>query len=223
MATVYITRELENRIHNKIVKMRDQEVQIEVPNNDKQIHTDASELLMQMAWGEYQNVFHQLPKDWLKYSKTQDVNIIIPMDDSDGNELRYGITIVGLQSYYEIPTADRWGGPRPSCTKAWLETRLHLTGAQEILDQLAEKEIRTTINEKWDKVDSDIKLFLSKCKSLNEALRLWPALKMYVPEEYIDRVNHKVERRKREEEISLVVDLEGLTATAIAAKLSGVV
>ena len=100
---------------------------------------------------------------------------------------------------------------------------MHLTGTKEILEQLAEKEIRTTIQEKWDKVNKDIQAFLSKCKSLNEALRLWPALKVYVPEEYIDRVNHKVERRQRETEIIESVDIGELTAAAIAAKLSGVV
>lgn len=222
MATVYITRELETRIHNKIVKMRDQEVQIEVPNNDKPIIIDATELLMQMAWGDYKHVFPQLPKEWLKYSKGQDINVITEVAE-DGLETKYCVSITGLSNYYEIPTNDRWSAPRPSCTREWLQTKLHLTGAQEILDQLVEKETRTVINEKWDKVASDIRLFLSKCKSLNEALRLWPALKMYVPEEYIDRVNHKVERRQRETEITMTVDLEELTATAIAAKLSGVV
>lgn len=222
MATVYITRELENRIHNKIVKMRDQEVQIEVPKNDVALTVDASALLMQAAWGDYQHVFPQLPKDWLKHSKSQDLNVVTSVDEA-GREEKYCVNITGLTNYYEIPTADRWSAPRPSCTKAWLEARAHLAGAQEILDQVAEKEIRTTIWAKWDKVDSDIKLFLSKCKSLNEALRLWPALQMYVPQEYIDRVNHKVERRKREAEITETVNLEELTATAIAAKLSGVV
>jgi hypothetical protein len=222
MATVYITKELENRVHNKIVKMRDQEVQIEVPSHDKSITVDASELLMQMAWGDYKNVFPQLPKEWLKHSKSQDINVVTGVDDKN-NEMKYCINVTGLSMYYEIPTVDRWSGPRPSCSKQWLETRMHLTGTQDILDKLAEKEICTTIHAKWGKVDADIKLFLSKCKSLNEALRLWPALKMYVPHEYIERVETKVERRRRDTEITEVVNLEELTATAIAAKLSGVV
>lgn len=222
MATVYITMELQNRIHNRIVKMRDQEVHIEVPDNDKALVIDASELLMQMAWGDYKHVFPQLPKEWLKHSKTQDINVITKIDEA-GNETKHCVSIAGLNNYYEIPTADRWGGPRPSCTRDWLQTKLHLTGTQDILDQLAEKETRMAINEKWDKVHTDIRAFLNKCKSLNEALRLWPALQMYVPPEYIDRVNHKVERRKRDTEILESIDIGELTAAAIAAKLSGVV
>lgn len=222
MATVYLTQELQNKIHNRIVKMRDQEVHIEVPDNDKAIVVDATELLMQMAWGDYKNVFPQLPKDWLKHSKTQDFNVITEVD-VEGRETKYCVSIAGLTNYYEIPTSDRWSAPRPTCTKQWLESNLHLVGTQDILDQLEQKEIRTAIQDKWNKIDSDIKSFLNKCKSLNEALRLWPALKMYVPQEYIDRVNHKVERRQRETEILESVDIGELTAAAIAAKLSGVV
>lgn len=222
MATVYITRELTNRVQTRISKMRDQEVQIEVPDNDKQLHVDASELLMQMAWGDYKHVFPQLPKDWLKHSKSSDLNIITGVDE-DGHEAKFTVSVTGLNSYYEIPTADRWSAPRPSCTKEWLSSRTHLTGAYEILTQIEQKEVRKTIHEKWEKVNSDINLFLNKCKSLNEALRLWPALKMYVPEEYIERVETKVERRKREAELIETVNLEELTAAAIAAKLSGVV
>lgn len=222
MATVYITQELQNKIHNRIMKMRDQEVHIEVPDNDKALVMDATELLMQMAWGDYRHVFAQLPKEWLKHSKTQDFNVITNVDH-EGTENKYCVSIAGLTNYYEIPTSDRWSAPRPSCTKQWLETRLHLVGTQDILDQLAQKETRTAIHEKWQKVDNDIKAFLNKCKSLNEALRLWPALKMYVPTEYIERVEYKVERRKRETEILESVDIGELTAAAIAAKLSGVV
>lgn len=222
MATVYITKELETKIHNRIVKMRDQEVHIEVPDNEKALVVDATELLMQMAWGDYKSVFPQLPKEWLKHSKTQDLYVITEVDAED-RETKYCVSIAGLTGYYEIPTSDRWSAPRPSCTKQWLETRLHLVGAQDILDQLAQKEIRTTIQDKWNKIDSDIKAFLNKCKSLNEALRLWPALKMYVPQEYIERVEYKVERRKRDTEILESVDIGELTAAAIAAKLSGVV
>jgi hypothetical protein len=222
MATVYITKELETKVKNRIHKMRDREVELEVPDHEKHITTDASELLMQMAWGDYKHVFPQLPKEWLVHNKTQDVNVLTEEDDN-GNAEKYHFNFVGLQHYYAPPTADRWGGPRPTCTKAWLETKLHLTGAQDMMDQLAQKEIRTTIFDKWNKTNNDIQAFLGKCKSLNEALRLWPALKIYVPEEYIQRVEYKVERRKRETEIIESVDIGELTAAAIAAKLSGVV
>lgn len=222
MATVYITRELLGRIDNRINKMRDQEVQLEVPENDKTITINASDLLMQMAWGDHLHVFPQLPKEWLKYSTSQDFVVCTDRAENGEYQQKYTINLNGLVGFYEAPTPERWGAPRPSCTKDWLETKLHLVGTQEILAQLEQKEIRKTINDKWDKVKSDIHTYLNKCKSLNEALRLWPALQMYVPQEYIDRVNHKVERRKRETEITETVDLDGLTATAIAAKLSGV-
>jgi hypothetical protein len=201
--------------------MRDKEIQIEAPNNDKMITMNASALLMQMAWGDYQHVFSQLPKDWLVHSNTQDIIVCTDINEQGEYQQKYVVNMGGLMDYYQPPTAQRWGAPRPECTKEWIETRLHLIGAQEILNQVAEKEIRTAITNKWEKVKNDIHAYLDKCKSLNEALRLWPALQLYVPEEYIERVNHKVERRKREADLVETVDLEGLTATAIAAKLAG--
>jgi hypothetical protein len=221
MATVYITKELSNQIKRRIEKMRDHEVESDIPKHDKSVELDASELLMQASWGDHLHVLPQLPKDWLKKSMSQEINVITTGED--GQEQKYCVTVGRLTNYYEIPTAERWGAPRPQCTKAWLESKLHLVGAQEMLERLSDKEVRTTIFSKWDKVNADIQLFLNKCKSLNEALRLWPALKMYVPEEYIDRVNHKVERRQRETDIIETVDIGGLTAAAIAAKLSGAV
>lgn len=221
MATVYITKELEKQIERRIYRMRDREIELEVPNNEKTINVDASELLMQMAWRDHLHVFPQLPKDWLKKSAGQSFYVNFDMGEDGKYASRFAFDMGGLSNYYETPTAERWGAPRPECTKEWLESRLHLKGAQEILTQLTEKETRKTIHEKWEKVNNDIRVFLGKCKSLNEALRLWPSLQLYVPEEYIQRVNHKVERRKRETEIIETVDIEELTATAIAAKLAG--
>jgi hypothetical protein len=64
--------------------------------------------------------------------------------------------------------------------------------------------------------------FLGKCKSLNEALKLWPGVKMYIPREYIERVERKVERKVREKEILEDTPVDTLTAAAIAARLSGI-
>ena len=222
MSTVYITKELTNQIKKRIEKMRDQEVSSELPNHDKAITTDATELLMQMAWGDHRTAFLHLPKEWLKKNTTPDF-YVVTAENENGKSEKYTITLAGVQNYYEPPTAERWGSESPRCTKEWLQSKAYLTGAQDILNQLEQKETRVVIYSKWEKVNSDIQLFLNKCKSLNEALRLWPALKMYVAEEYIERVETKVERRKRETDIIETVDLGELTAAAIAAKLSGVV
>lgn len=221
MTTVYITNELKTRVRNLIMKMRDNEVEAEAPTCDKDINIDASELVMQMAWGDHLHVFPQLPKDWLRRSSNETICVNFDLKENGEYENKYSFHLVGLKDFYQIPTKDHWSAPRPECSKEWLESRLHLAGAQQILNKFAEKEISTTIHKKWEKVSEDIATYLDKCKSLNEALRLWPQLQLYIPKEYIDRVNTKVERRRRADDVVSNIDMEGLTATAIAAKLSG--
>lgn len=222
MATVYITRELISQVKRRVDKMRDNEIHQTVPENENRIEVDSSQLLMEMAWGEYLPTFSLLPEAWLVKDKTPCFNLMAPNEAGDQEKL-FSFDFVNQMSYYAPPTAERWSAPRPSCTKEWLEAHTHLQGCNEVLERLGQKEVRRDITQRWGKVASDIELFLGKCKSLNEGLRLWPALKMYVPDEYIERVETKVERRKRVADLVETVNIEELTAAAIAAKLSGAV
>jgi hypothetical protein len=77
----------------------------------------------------------------------------------------------------------------------------------------------------WGARRDQIVLFLSKCKSLNEAIKLWPEVRLYVPKLYIDTVEIPVVRAQpvvRKETVTEGLDSDGLTAAAIAAKLAGV-
>jgi hypothetical protein len=56
--------------------------------------------------------------------------------------------------------------------------------------------LRHECETRWESIDKKVALFLDNCKSLNEALKLWPDLAHYVPQEYIDKVNEKTEKKK---------------------------
>jgi hypothetical protein len=58
---------------------------------------------------------------------------------------------------------------------------------------------------------------------LNEALKLWPALALYIADEYIARVNNSPKREKmasKAEEIMASISIDQLTAAAVASKLT---
>jgi hypothetical protein len=76
------------------------------------------------------------------------------------------------------------------------------------------------IDARWQKVETDIVEFLRKCKSLNEAVKLFPNVTMYLHYEDMERLNLKVERPSQRKSIIEEVDVEGITAAAIAAKLA---
>jgi hypothetical protein len=73
---------------------------------------------------------------------------------------------------------------------------------------------------RWEKIKTDIDEFLDKCKSLNEAVKLFPGVRMYIHSEDIERLERKLERPTQRAKIVEDVDTEGLTAAAIAAKLA---
>lgn len=221
MATVYITQQLTKDIHRVISRMKDNEVAETIPDHGKSITVNSSEMLNHIAWGDYHHLITQLPESWLRQPGSADINVIVGVTE-DGKENKHTVSYSQLHGYFERPTNDRWGAPRPEATKAWFEQHVQFPGAYETLEKLKQLDTRDEIHAKWDKTYGDITKFLSKCKSLNEALKTWPSLQLYVPSQYIERVNTKIERKARTEQLLAEVNLEELTANAIAAKLSGV-
>jgi hypothetical protein len=76
------------------------------------------------------------------------------------------------------------------------------------------------INARWEKIKVDIDEFLQKCKSLNEAVKLFPGVRMYIHYDDRERLDRKLERPAQRAKIVESYDTEGLTAAAIAAKLA---
>jgi hypothetical protein len=159
-----------------------------------------------MIWGEHLELRKKLPLEWksnmrgcykdVKY-KDQDfrLNIAFSRNVDGPPHSGYG-----------------YGAPGP----------IDVSVVQEHLEaQLARKEIK----EKWEKVQTDLEVFLSKCKSLNEALKLWPQIETYMPKEYVAKVHEKREKREKEEsnavEALKSLDTEGLTAAAVVARIHG--
>lgn len=219
MATVYITQELSGRISNVIKRMCDAEITNNNAEIGKPIELDTSEFLTKAMWGDYLHLKDQMPQEWLSTNTGPSMHVIAI--DEAGGETSRQISFRN-QKVLNRPNNDRWSEPRIKCTKAYLEANAHMAGVQNILNYLDRVDLNEEIKKRWNKVETDVMLFLSKCKSLNEALKLWPGVKLYIPSEYIQRVEHKVERKVREKAIIEETPVDTLTAAAIAARLSGI-
>ena len=93
-------------------------------------------------------------------------------------------------------------------------------GRAEVLRRYEDEKVLIGINSRWETVQTNIMEFLDKCKSLNEAVKLFPTITMYLHHDDISRLNRKVERTAQRRAIVAEVDVEGITAAAIAAKLT---
>jgi hypothetical protein len=96
-------------------------------------------------------------------------------------------------------------------------------GRAEALAAWEENKQVVALKTKWDKVEKDILEFLGKCKTLNEAVRLFPGVRMYVQRDDLERLDRKVERFSERKKIVEEMATDELTAAAIAARLAGAV
>jgi hypothetical protein len=220
MATVGITKELITRVKSQINSMRKAERNSDVPNIDKNITLDASQLFNIGCWGE-QHVYlvNQIPKEWL--GKISDGNIHIKGELDDGRNLSTTIRFNGMDSAYSRPKDGYYNRADSELTIEYVRSLPEETvGRAELLQRWDESIVALDIDARWAKVETDITEFLGKCKSLNEAVKLFPGVRMYIHREDIERLERKLERPTQRAKIVEDVDTEGLTAAAIAAKLA---
>jgi hypothetical protein len=220
MATVYITQELINRVKTRINGMRRAERNSDVPNIDKNALVDASQLFNIGCWGEkYVHLVSQIPKDWL--AKMDDATISVKGVLDDGRHMSTGVRFNGMKSAYARPKDSYYAKTDSELTLDFVRALPEETvGRAELLQRWEESIIALDIDARWEKVETNIVEFLKKCKSLNEAVKLFPNVTMYLHYEDMERLNRKIERQSQRKAIVEAVDTEGLTAAAIAAKLA---
>jgi hypothetical protein len=220
MATVGISKDLINRVETKINGMRKAERASDLPNIDKQYSIDASMLYNIGCWGAlHVHLLNMIPKDWL--SKTTDSSITIAGTIDDGVVLKTSVRFTGMTFAYQRPADGYYNKHQSELTldevRAFPE---EAPGRAELLQRWDDAVIEKAIDARWEKVKTDITEFLGKCKSLNEAVKLFPGVRMYIHVEDLERLDRKAERPTQRAKIVEDVDTEGLTAAAIAAKLA---
>jgi hypothetical protein len=220
MATVGITKELISRVKQKINGMRRAERNSDVPDIEKTITIDASQLYNTGCWGaQHVHLIAQIPKDWL--SRMEEATISIKGTLDDGRDLSTSVRFNGMKSAYARPRDSYYNRTDSELTIEYVRSLPEETvGRAELLQRWDESIIALGIDMRWAKVEEDITEFLQKCKTLNEAVKLFPGVRMYIHYEDIERLERKLERPTQRAKIVADMDTEGLTAAAIAAKLA---
>jgi hypothetical protein len=138
-----------------------------------------------MVWGDHIKLKDVIPHDWMgeinsaylgcKYERQQ-----------DGQISTWGQVSVSLTFNPPLPT--------PPKAETY-HRRFTVDQDHPMLVPLIDYEIAVRgVNAKWDKVFNDLATFLRSCKSLNEALKLWPDCRLYIDRDYLDKVEQKTER-----------------------------
>lgn len=227
MAYVAITNELINRVEGMIRAMRNNEVNATCPQLNKDYQLDASHIYNLSVWGpEHLHLLADIPKDWMARQDTAYINVIGDhnVDGSEGvptKAINKQVRFSGMASAYARPSKDYWNRTSGEIHIDAVRALPDFTpGRTECIERFMDACTEAEIDAKWEKVRSDITGLLRKCKSLNEALKLLPTLRMYIPKEDIQRVERKIERAPREA-LVVEIDTDGITAAAVAARLMG--
>lgn len=220
MATVYITQELKQRTISMISKMCNQEINNDVPGYSDSKQVDAAQLYHMGCWGkDHVHLINVIPKDWLRVDKSCRINV--RCEDENGVEVGFSQSFeASTPMFYSRPSIDYWNCADSKLSLNDVRAMPEDTpGRAEILQRWENELVVRSINERWSKITTDVIEFLDKCKSLNEAVKLFPTVRMYIHRQDLERLDRKVERPSQRKAIVLDVDTDGLTAAAIAAKL----
>jgi hypothetical protein len=204
MSYVAISASFINDVKSKLRQMRNKEVSA-IPSLDYKISNTRTDLVG-WAWGKHLHLMEQMPAKWCQKISSTSLRI-----DKADRQLRMSVDIVPP---LVTPPGDSPSGLL-SVSPDDPEIKAFVDHEQTLYE----------IKQRWDKVDEQIVAFFKKCKSVNEALKLWPQIEMYIPSQYIDRVNEKKERSSggpsEAAEALKKLDTDHLTTAAVISRMSG--
>lgn len=216
MAFVGISRDFMMRVDNKIEHMRRAEIKTLGETRPELALHSTDPFYMQSVWGEHAHLHAQMPKDWISHHE-------------------------GVRFKFKIPGADRakehhnWFDFRATCTSKDgfpIPPRYSTYEEKEcdpnnpIMASILDYALKLNeIDTRWEVVKQKVTDFLRACKSANEAIKLWPDVKVYFDSEDIKRLEVKSVRSGGKDsaaaEALAGINTGEIMGAAVIARLSG--
>ncbi len=220
---VGITKQLLENVSNRIhYKLKPKNYRVEFGVDDVSYTYKLSKdhpVVTQILWGEHLYLRELMPAKWCgklyeHYSQGYmlNLNAVVPTAESSQESVNVHVKLTGEGDVIVPPhchnTTGAWEVPYDICPEI-----------QGFFDKnLAEQKF----NAHWHKIKSDVIKFIKSNKSLNAALKTWPDLKAFIPDEYLERIVKRVDRSKAQErsETALAeIDREAAVSAATIAAL----
>jgi hypothetical protein len=226
MAYVGISDRLVHDVASKIGRIADAEITARSVDVAPLDTSSISDWMIDKMWLGKQELISQIPSDWISKTDKFDCKFVHAGKDDTLVELKtkkaVGHTRFDAPELIPVPLYTKSDyrpdvfipiyedEDLPEVVRTWFES------------QKAREEIST----RWRDIRNDVSSFLRNCKSLNEALKLWPYLRSYIPTEYLERVDKKSAKSEgeasRAQEFLKQIDVDSVQASAVMARLSGV-
>ena len=211
MAYVAISNQLMDEVRNKINRMKEADANlIQKPIDEITYQTLPSDL-EQMLWGDHYHLKNVIPDDWKVYNKDFRANTKFVHDGTE------------IKSIVCIKTAVGTAAPPKSSSYT---THFGIPADHPLIAEVVQRDVGYyENNKKWKAIHNQIRDFLNNCKSLNEAVKLWPDVRVYIPQSYMDRMLVKSERTaekiSKASEFLKQIDTDNAVAAAVGARMAG--
>lgn len=206
---VAISRELIDFTRKQIRRMSEVE-EAAAPSAHIVVDDTSTPFALQLIWGEHQNLRGQIPDTWLQQLERIRINLV------GHDSVQFSLDVKFTRSVYVPHDLSAYNhAPRTIDPTLYPEVMAAMNVMRE----------RTEINRRWIAVRAQVIGFLEQCKSLNEAIKLFPQIRTYVPAEYLARVDKKTEKKVRDTTHVMgslaKIDTDMLAQSAVLSRLAG--
>ena len=213
MAYVAINPAFIGRVKDRIHTMQEAEVKTLGEMPMPQI-TDKSDFFLDNVWGEHKHLHSLMPGDYKNNAHEWRVIIEIPNAAEGVQAFEVAINTRHMTDAY--PPNHSW--------YSYKKVNADVEKYPEVAPLVAYLTSKAEILSRWANVVDKVVGFLKECKSLNEAVKLWPDLKVYIDDSDIQRLEVKVtkgEKSSKAAEALASLDTDELMGAAVIARLSG--
>lgn len=188
MATVRITKDLINQIKTNInnigITVLEKTIKTLDPISQPDIKAELVEVGLTAAWGKYMHLRNVIPSEWFVKKERLDIRV------GDISEIRiYADNLM-------LPPKLANG---KSNSLSYFEVQLPASAVKpETYDVLLSYQSKVRAHEdKYKGITQIVTQYIESSKSLNDAIKRFPDIALYVPDSIRARLDEKVERKSR--------------------------
>ena len=216
MAFVAISKDFMQRVEGKIENMRRAEIQT-LGNDRPELALHATDpFFMQTIWKEHAHLHAQMPSDWIGHQETIRLKFRVPEANRMAEHKNW--------FDFRIRCTSQDGFPVPPRFNSYDEKECD--GTNPLLASILDYAVKLNeIDSRWDTVARKVTEFLRACKSANEAIKLWPDVKVYFHADDVQRLEVKAVRAGSKDSAAAAalagIDTGEIMGAAVIARLSG--
>ena len=230
-------RKTDTLVSEILSKVREMSRTAQEPYSGKTLTDDSAEYnairncIEDISWKDAPQIKQQMPKDWLEglQAKEIDVNIVAPESCPDSADISIYLKQPN-DGYFTLSPAHASAGSSYYGNKGKIELReddfppvlmAWFKGGK------SNESLKKSIEDKFNKVENQLKSFMEQHASLNTAIKEMPEIEHYVPTEYIEKLHapsvprSKTAQRPEKTTVEdLGIDRDALTSAAVAHQIA---